>query len=192
MPHDDLPDANPTDGFVLLRPWRPDDAPSVAVLLRDPEVARWTPLPQPESTEDAAAWLARQAARCEAGDQAAFAVEACADGSLVGSVDVFFRDSRRAEIGYVIGRSARRRGVGTRAVRLAAAWAFARDIDRLELIAHADNLASLRIAERTGFHREGVLRRFRTLRGEPQDLVMHSRLADDPPVEVPGTPTRAR
>ena len=42
-----------TDG-LLLRPWRMDDAPALAVACEDPEIARWLPMiPSPYTEETA-------------------------------------------------------------------------------------------------------------------------------------------
>jgi RimJ/RimL family protein N-acetyltransferase len=52
-------------------------------------------------------------------------------------------------------------------------------LERLELLAHPDNEASQRLAERAGFTREGTLRRYRRRHGVREDLVMFSMLAED-------------
>ena len=49
----------------------------------------------------------------------------------------------------------------------------------LELLAHPENEASQRLAERAGFTREGMLRRYRRRHGVREDLVMFSLLAED-------------
>ena len=87
-----------------------------------------------------------------------------------------------AEIGYWIRAESRNRGVATRAVRLAAAWAFAEgDVLRLQLRADVGNTASQRVAENAGFQREGVLRSVRFSRRQQRrvDFVMYSRLVDE-------------
>ena len=52
-------------------------------------------------------------------------------------------------------------------------------LERLELLAHPENTASVRLAERAGFTREGLLRRYRRRHGVLEDLVMFARLAPD-------------
>ena len=61
-----------------------------------------------------------------------------------------------------------------------AEWALTTlGLERLELLANPKNEASQRLAERAGFTREGVLRRYRRRHGVREDLVMYSLLAED-------------
>jgi [ribosomal protein S5]-alanine N-acetyltransferase len=67
-----------------------------------------------------------------------------------------------------------------RATRLLARWALTDlGLERLELLANPENEASQRLAERAGFTRESLLRRYRRRRGRREDLVMFSLLAED-------------
>jgi RimJ/RimL family protein N-acetyltransferase len=69
------------------------------------------------------------------------------------------------------------RGVATRAVRLLSAFAFAElGAERIEICAEPENEPSLRVAAAAGFTREGVLRRYRAVRGVRRDMVMQSLL----------------
>lgn len=61
------------------------------------------------------------------------------------------------------------------------------DLRRLQVLVAMDNVAALRLAERVGFRREGVLRSYWDHGGEPIDAVMLSML----PGEV-GPPARYR
>ena len=86
----------------------------------------------------------------------------------------------KAEIGYWMAAEARRRGIGARATRMLAEWALTTlGLERVELLAHPENEASQRLAERAGFTREGTLRRYRRRHGVREDLVMFSLLAED-------------
>lgn len=98
-------------------------------------------------------------------------------GALVGSVGLHIRKDGRGEIGYLVARWARRRGVATRALRLLAAFAFdALGIARLEVLVRPENEPSMAVAERVGFTREGTLRSYFEGRGERHDAVMLSLL----------------
>lgn len=78
------------------------------------------------------------------------------------------------EIGYLLWPQARGRGVITRAVCLLARWAFdALGIARLQILVDPDNHASLAVAERAGFTREGVSRSWR---GPGEDRIVYSLL----------------
>jgi RimJ/RimL family protein N-acetyltransferase len=63
-------------------------------------------------------------------------------------------------------------------VPLICRWGFAQlGIERIQLLAATGNLASQRVAERTGFSREVVLRAFLASREGWRDMVMFARLA---------------
>jgi Acetyltransferases, including N-acetylases of ribosomal proteins len=68
----------------------------------------------------------------------------------------------------------------TRAVRLVCDWLFAQGVGRLEVRTHPDNVASQRLAERSGFQQEGLERRSIWLHGRRADALLWSLLPDDP------------
>jgi RimJ/RimL family protein N-acetyltransferase len=87
---------------------------------------------------------------------------------------------RRAEVGYWLARAARGRGHATRAVHIISRWGFdSLDLERIELRAATVNVASQRVAQRSGFTREAVLRCYLRNRGEDQDLVAFGLLRDE-------------
>ena len=83
--------------------------------------------------------------------------------------------NRRANLGYLVKSSAVGRGAATAATCLLVEWGFANtELHRLEVIVSTRNTASLRVAEKAGAVREGVLRNRLLLAGEWHDAVMHS------------------
>ncbi len=77
---------------------------------------------------------------------------------------------------------ARGRGLTGRAVLLVSRWSFDElGCERLQLRADADNVASQRVAEKTGFTREGVLRsvHFNPRQQRRVDFVMFSLLPSE-------------
>jgi RimJ/RimL family protein N-acetyltransferase len=141
------------DGIVL-RSWREDDAPAVYEACQDPEMQRRLPLlPRPYTRAHAEAFVA---GRVDEGPYS-FAIEE--DGRLVGSISLRITDPGTANLGYWCAREARGRGIVTRALRRLCAYGLEDlGLQRLELIADPDNVASQRVAEKAGFSREGVLR----------------------------------
>ena len=178
------PDSPLTDGIVVLRLPREADAPAIAAACRDPEIARWIPVPVPYGIEDARAFVGFAAEGWSSGREPTFAIDDAASGALVGTIAVHRRPDQpaRAAIGYWLAPEARGLGAATRAVRLVVLWAFAVDagLVRMELLTVVGNDASGRVAVRAGFAREGVLRRYLPFRGELADAVIFSRLRDDP------------
>jgi RimJ/RimL family protein N-acetyltransferase len=111
------------------------------------------------------------------GDSLPLAVTDSTDGALLGSIELRMQAEGRAELGYVIASWARGRGVGTRALRLVARYAFeVLQLERLEVLVQPGNEASQALAARVGFTREGVLRAHSLVRGERKDMVMMSLL----------------
>ncbi|HEU0304598.1 MAG TPA: GNAT family N-acetyltransferase [Gaiellaceae bacterium] len=179
------PDPPLSDGVVLLRPWSDADTPAVAAACRDPEIARWIDdIPAPYTRADARAYVAACRRGWKEGSLWAFAVTDAATGDVVGSCGIAWQDPTHgvAEIGYWVRADDRGRGVATRAVRLASAWAFETGgVERLQLRADVLNTASQKVAEKAGFQREGVLRSVRYSRRQQRrvDFVMFSRLAGE-------------
>ena len=153
---------------ILLRRFTDADAPAVRRACDDPESARFLPfLPSPYTEADARAYIA-------------FARRSWLDGSRLPFAIVDARTGEVGSVGYWIGAGARGRGIATEALRLLSRWAVREHgIERLELTTHPENLASQRVAEKAGFHREGVLRAYLRFREGRRDTVMFSLLPSD-------------
>lgn len=164
-----------------LRPWRDSDAAAVTAACQDPEISRWTRVPDNYSEADARAFLLWRHDALLAGTTAPFAIVSPAD-ALLGSVSLIHIDWRnlRAEVGYWLAREGRGRGHATRAVKLIAAWGFASvGLERIDLIASIGNRASQRVAERAGFTREAVLRAYWRGKNGQEDMVAFGLLAGE-------------
>ena len=167
------PDPPLTDGVVALRGWRDADAGAIAAMMDEPEIARFTRAPSPYGERDAIAWLALHPALLRRREELPLAVVDPGGERLLGSVSLRFRGDGRGEFGYVVAAPARGRGIGTRALRLLSRYAFdEHGLERLEVLVQPDNEASLALAERVGFRREGVLRSYTTIRGRRVDMVL--------------------
>ncbi|ODS58736.1 MAG: hypothetical protein ABS36_03385 [Acidobacteria bacterium SCN 69-37] len=121
-------------------------------------------------------WLAEQVAAFDAREAFSFAVVGH-DGRYLGGCGLNRIDTvnRRANLGYWIRSTATGRGAATQAVQLARDWAFAHtDLIRLEIVVATGNLPSLRVAEKSGALREGVLRRRILLHGVAHDAAIFS------------------
>jgi RimJ/RimL family protein N-acetyltransferase len=176
-----LPDPPLTDGEIRLRPWEHADVPAMTAACQDPDIPRWTVVPRHYTERNARDFIGAAGADRLAGRELAMAIVDTGD-AVLGAVGMSGFDwaSLTAEIGYWMAPQARRHGVGARATRLLAEWALTvLGLERLELLAHPENVASQRLAERAGFTREGTLRKYRRRHGVREDLVMFSLLAED-------------
>ena len=161
-----LPTPQLEDGYLVLRPFEPDDAPAVAAACASPDIQHWIyDLPSPYTAADAEAFIAKTARELADGEGVHCAVLDCASGELLGSMGMtafpMFDQMAYGEIGYWTAPQARRRGVALAAARLLIRWAFEQArLERLELLTYPGNTASQALAARLGFTRIGLVRGF--------------------------------
>jgi len=171
------------DGPTALRPWRDSDIHSIVEACQDPEIVRWTRVPEHYGEVDARAYLLQRHESTHAGAAAPFAIVSADDlDHLLGSTALMRPawEHARAEVGYWLARSARGQGHATRALRLITAFGFeSLALERIELFAATGNPASQRVAERGGFVREAVLRSYLSGKDGQLDMVAFARLASD-------------
>jgi RimJ/RimL family protein N-acetyltransferase len=162
------------DGVVALRPLDERDAPAVERALEDAEIGRWFD----NSTVSVQDVVERASGRWERSEAAEFAI--LDGGRCFGSIWLDIGPGGRATVGYWLLPEARGKGLMTRAVVLVTRWAIAElDMKRIGLLADPRNAASVQVAERAGFKREGVLRSWAEVNGERVDHVSYSLLPAD-------------
>ncbi|MFJ9052787.1 GNAT family N-acetyltransferase [Streptomyces bacillaris] len=142
---------------LLLRPWREEDVPALLKAYDDPVMRQWVRLPV-DTPEEAARWLESQREGWASGTRFSFAVtDLSRGGELVGNLALKRPGPgpERAEVGYWTAAWARGRGVAPRALEALTAWAFAafaeEGLVRLELLHQVDNVASCKVAEKSGY-----------------------------------------
>jgi RimJ/RimL family protein N-acetyltransferase len=160
MPALEPPDPPLTDGVVALRGMRPEDADQVVAALRDPDIVRWTRVPEDYTHADYEDYMALSAEQRAAGEALSLLVVDAADhGRVLGSCGLHEIGSGRPDIGYWVARDARGRGVAPRAARLMRDHAIdGLGLGRVEVLVHPENEPSQRAAEKAGFHRTGEYR----------------------------------
>jgi RimJ/RimL family protein N-acetyltransferase len=166
---------------ITLAPLAREHLPAVEELLRDPDVLRFTRVPEPPPPDFAETWLGLYERGRRDGTREGFAV-VDGDGEFLGLALAprIEREARTAELGYVVAPAARGRGVATTALRLLTEWALAElGALRLELLIGVTNDASKRVAERNGYRFEGVLRSLHFKQGVREDTEIWSRLPGD-------------
>ena len=177
-----FPDPPLHDDAIRLRQWVPADVEAALVATRDRLITRFTRIRADQTVEDVRQFYAGQESAREAGEALQLAISDRTGDELLGTIALLRFDwpDRRCEIGYWVASWARGRGVATRAVNLLAPWSLRTlGLARLTLTADLENVASQRVAERCGFHREGVLRAYEQAHGSARDLVIYSLLASD-------------
>jgi len=163
---------------VRLRRHADPDLEEVARASLDPEVLRWTLVPDDNSAEAMAAWISDWRAR---GEELHLLVVDASTDELLGAIGVVDADlaQDRCGIGYWLAPHARGRGSMARAVRLLTAWCFEElGVQRVEIRAEPANAASRAVAERAGFTFEGIARSWFTIKGRRADAAVYSQIAD--------------
>ena len=170
------------DGQITLRQPAERDIDDVLAACTDAESARWTTIPIPYRWEDACAFVCEEVPeRWRRGTTATFVV-ADPDDRYAGTFDLRINptDTICAELGFMVAPWSRGRGYGTAAARLICNWGFkALGLRRIVWRAHVGNVASRRVAEKTGFTFEGVQRAGVDQRGERKDAWVAALLAGE-------------
>jgi [ribosomal protein S5]-alanine N-acetyltransferase len=159
----------------IVRSWTNDDAESlqrhannrnVSIHLRDR-------FPYPYALENAKTflrWVASQPS------PTVWAIEA--GGEAVGGIGIeLHSDIERvsAEIGYWLGEQVWGRGVATEALRAVTAEAFDRyELTRIYAVPFADHRASIRVLEKAGYVKEGVMRQSAIKEGRIRDQALYA------------------
>jgi ribosomal-protein-serine acetyltransferase len=90
------------------------------------------------------------------------------------------RQYQMANLGYAVRTSRIGGGIATEAARRLAQYGFEQlGFQRIEIVVQKDNLASLKVAEKLGAVREGLLRNRGIVHGSPYDAYMHSLIPSD-------------
>lgn len=159
----------------VLRPWRPEDKPA---LLRNADNRKvWRNLtdlfPHPYTEEHAHAWLAHAS---DPGRSVHLAIDV--DGQAAGGVGAIAGQGvarATALFGYWLGEPYWGRGIATAAVTAFAGYLQRECLfARLEAAVFEWNPSSMRVLEKAGFVREGVLRKSVTKDGQLIDSVLYA------------------
>jgi len=167
-------------GPCLIREWVMDDRVALPGIANNRAVGRnlahLFPHPYDDDAADAEAW---PSAVCAARSPTQWAIEV--GGQLAGGISIdtgigIFE--RSAQIGYWLGEAYWSRDIATAALRTVTAHIMSRlALVRPEVRVFAWNPASMRVLEKCGYEREGVLRRSVFKDGEGIGAVLYARVA---------------
>ena len=169
----------------MIRAYRDSDAASLYEAVREsiPEVSKWLPwCHENYSIEESREFVAARELASQGDEWYSFAVLDTDSEKFLGGVGINFinRVHQMANLGYWVRTSAAGRGVATAATRLAARFGFDQlGLQRIEIVAAIDNVASQRVADKAGATREGILRKRLLINGTPHDAVLYSLVRGD-------------
>ncbi len=184
-PKPDRKEAALTDGTVTLRPYRKGDADDLYKAVRESlaELSVWMPWAhQDYSIRESRDWLKKKPGEWKYGIAYDFAIFDSKDGSYLGGCGLNHIDHENltANLGYWVRTGRTGQGVATAATLLLSEWGFKKlRLNRIEILAADANRSSLRVAEKAGARREGILRKRIVVGEKVHDAVMFSLIPGD-------------
>jgi len=102
------------------------------------------------------------------------------DGSKIGSIGYFLATGNLVEIGYSLIPNERGKGYCTEAAKILVDYLFlSKSIVRVQSHTDVRNLPSQKVLEKTGFKKEGIVRKSLFARGEWRDMILYSILREE-------------
>jgi ribosomal-protein-alanine N-acetyltransferase len=164
---------------LTLRFLNEADLPAIYDIFSHTEVMRYWSYPPWTDKFQARQWMIDTQEGYRTGNALQFGIERRADHALVGTCTLFqfHVASRRAEMGYALGRPYWRSGYMHETLQALLRYAFQTlDINRLEADIDPRNHASAQVLERLGFQKEGHLRDRWIVNGEVSDTWLYGLL----------------
>jgi len=167
---------------LMLRSIALDDVPDIFAYASDPEVTRylrWGPHQTSAQTESYVRGVLQAYAEDRDGP---WGIVDKATNRLVGHIHLMDLSAqhRKAEIGFVLARSCWNNGLATEVLVHVLAYVFeALDLHRVEGFSLVDNGAAMRVMEKVGMQKEGVLRDYLFQKGEFRDFAVYAILQRD-------------
>lgn len=149
-----------TERLALERPQAKDAEEIFRRYAADPEVTRYVSFPTHRTLEDTRAFLSMSDAAWNRWPAGPFLIRSKGTGNLLGGTGLSFESSTRAMTGYVLAKDAWGMGYATESLRAMVDLASLLHVKRLYALCHTEHRASWHVLEKSGFQREGTLRRF--------------------------------
>lgn len=158
------------------------DVDAITAACQDPEIVRWTTVPDPYSRSDAEFYVRRLApGEWALGTECVLAIVDGAD-NWVGNITLRLAgpESTTGEVGFLVAPQARGQGYASAALDALSAWSVeVFGVERIVWRALVGNDASRRVAQRAGFQVEGTQRGGGVHRGQRRDMWVAAKLATD-------------
>ncbi len=158
---------------MRIRGYQTQDIPTIHQLVEEPEIYRhqiWGPNSLAATTQFVELCITNQ--RASPRTHFENVVEDLATGEVIGAIGIRIQDqkARKADIGYWICKDRWGEGLATEATRAVLKFGFTQlNLNRVWATASTKNPASIRVLEKAGMLKEGMLRSDLFIRGEYRD-----------------------
>ena len=143
---------------LRLRRFEPRDVDGLHACFGDPDAMRYWTFPACNTKTETARWVRILGKTTSPHEYLAWSVADKRSDRCIGMVIYHHREARnhRLEIGYILAKAQRGRGLMAEALQAMLAHCFEKlGVHRVDALIHPDNAASMRLAERLGFRPEG-------------------------------------
>lgn len=182
-----IPGRKDAEVKICLRPLQERDIEPIFQACQDPLISAFTRVPFPYELSMAEDFVRESDIAYRNHISASFAIELInsdyPEGIFVGTIGLHSLQlgDHMAEIGYWMDSKFRGRGICTEAMKTLADFSLSvMGFQRLEALADADNIASQKVMESAGFHRDALLRNRATKRdGRQIDMALYSKVVSE-------------
>lgn len=175
-----------SNGVIILKKYEMEFAPLLLEAAREStggEFTRWMPWCHANYTPaESENFIGRAIENWKTEAEFDYAIFHAATNKFVGgiSLNLFNHERKLANMGYWVCVGFQRQGIAHAAARLLAETAFREmDLNRIEIVAAAQNYASRKTAEKAGAIYEGILRQLIIVGETPHDAAMFSFIRAD-------------
>lgn len=164
---------------LRLRPLKLDDAMDVFAYAQDPLVSQHVLWHQHHQLSDSITFVKTIVRKYENGEVAEWGIELKSERAIVGTCGFvhYSAEHRKAEVGYALARRLWGNGMATEALEAVIRLGFDElNLNRLEARCTLENTSSMRVLDRAGFTREGLMPAQLWIKGSFHDVVYYGRL----------------
>jgi RimJ/RimL family protein N-acetyltransferase len=182
-----VPEKITTSRLILRRPLL-SDADAVFEFGRDQEVTLYMDWPAHTSVQAAKEYLRDCVPRWDTAQEYDWMIALRDTGQVIGGISIRVR-GHSADFGYILNRDFWGRGFATEAANAVVNWVFGiGSIYRVWATCDTENLASVRVLEKVGLTREGILRCWAirpNISPKPRDAYVYSKVRGSGDVHPP-------
>lgn len=168
---------------LLIRRLTPDDLHDCFIITSDPRVLAMMVVTERHTTlEQTKHYIAEICAQYEKDNADLWAVVEKSSNRMIGLCGLieYKERFRRAELGFMLAYDAWGKGYATESCKAIVDYGFEiMHLNRIEASVDPENIASIRVLEKLGMQREGLLRERVICNGEPRDRAMYGLLKKD-------------